>query len=78
MPNCDPCGKSKLKQHYSRVQQAPPLTALRRVHIDLIGPLTIQGVKGEKYISVKTAGKSRRQWVATSDSKAVLGLEVIT
>jgi hypothetical protein len=78
MPDCDPCGKSKSKQHYSRVQQTPPLTALGRVHIDLIGPLTIQGVEGEKYISVKTAGKSRRQWVATSDSKAVLGLEVIT
>jgi hypothetical protein len=58
MPDCDPCGKSKSKQHYSWVQQTPPLTALGRVHIDLIGPLTIQGVEGEKYISVKTAGKS--------------------
>ena len=46
MPDCDPCGKSKSKQHYSRVQQTPPLTALGRVHIDLISPLTIQGVEG--------------------------------
>jgi hypothetical protein len=78
MPDCDPCGKSKSKQHYSRVQQTSPLNALGHVHIDLIGPLTNQGVEGEKYISVKTAGKSQRQWVATSDSKAMLGLEVIT
>jgi hypothetical protein len=59
MPDYNPCGKSKSKQHYSRVQQSPPLTTLRRVYIDLIGPLTIQGVEGEKYISVKTTGKSR-------------------
>jgi hypothetical protein len=41
MPDCDPCGKAKLKQHYSWVQQTPLLTALGRVYIDLIGPLTI-------------------------------------
>jgi hypothetical protein len=76
--NCSPCGLSKAKQNISRRPQDPPARILGKVHIDIVGPITVEGMDREKYWSLKTCGKSRRQWLACSDSKAALGAELVT
>jgi hypothetical protein len=75
--NCSPCGLSKAKQIISRLPQTPPARILSKVHIDIVGPIAVEGVNGEKYWSLKTCGKLRRQWLACSDSKAALGAELV-
>ncbi|KAI1509284.1 Reverse transcriptase domain protein [Pyrenophora tritici-repentis] len=75
--NCEPCGLSKSKRNISRIQQTPPNTALGKVHVDVVGPITIPGKDGERYFMPITDGKSRRQWLFTSDSRAVLGQQLI-
>jgi hypothetical protein len=75
--NCEPCGLSKSKRNISRIPQTPPSTALSKVHVDIVGPIATPGIDGEKYFMLITDGKSRRQWLFTSDSRAVLGSRLV-
>jgi hypothetical protein len=78
MVTATPCGLSKAKQNISRRPQASPARILGKVHIDIVGSIAVEGVDGEKYWSLKTCGKSRRQWLACSDSRTALGAELVT
>lgn len=75
--NCETCGLSKSKQNISRLPQTPPTRILGKVHVDIVGPISTPGIAGEKYWMLRTDGKSRRQWITTSDSRAALGEELI-
>jgi len=76
--DCEPCGLSKSKQIISRVQQTSPNKVLGKVHVDIVGPISTPGVAGENYWLLITDGKSRRQWLFTSDSRAALGEQLLT
>ena len=76
--NCEPCGLSKSKQNISRLKQTPPPRILGKVHVDIVGPIAIKGIDGERYWMLRTDGKSRRNWLSTSDSRAALGTELVT
>jgi hypothetical protein len=76
--DCAPCKLSKSKKSISRLQQTPPARVLGKVHVDIVGPITTPGLHGERYWMLRTDGKSRRNWLSTSDSKAALGAELIT
>jgi hypothetical protein len=75
--DCEPCGLSKSKRDISRIPQTPPTKALGKVHVDVVGPITTEGVDGERYWPLITDGKTRRMWCFTSDSRAVLGEKLI-
>lgn len=76
--NCRPCGLAKSTQTISRRPQLRPQRLLGLVHIDLVGPIREPGKDGEKYFMIITDGRSRRRWAYTSDSKAVLGNELVS
>jgi hypothetical protein len=75
--NCEPYGLSKLKRNISRIPQTPLITALGKVHVDIVGSIATPVIDGEKYFILITNGKSRRQWLFTSDSRAVLGNRLV-
>jgi hypothetical protein len=58
--NCELCGLSKSKQNISRILQTPPITALGKVHVDIVGPIATPSIDGENYFMLITDGKSRR------------------
>jgi hypothetical protein len=75
--NCELCGLSKSKRNISRIPQTPPITALGKVHVNIVGPIATPSIDGENYFMLITDGKSRRQWLFTSDSRAVLGNRLV-
>jgi hypothetical protein len=75
--NCEPCGLSKSKKIISRKPQDRPDRLLGMVHVDIVGPITPAGKHGELYWLLLTDGKSRRRWIFTADSRAVLGVKLI-
>jgi hypothetical protein len=76
LPDCRPCGLAKSKHSISHLRQATPSRILEKVHVDIVGPVSTDGMDGERYWMLRTDGKSRRHWMSTSDSKAVLGNEL--
>jgi hypothetical protein len=76
--NCEPCGLSKSKQNISRLKQTALSHILSKVHVDIVGPITEEGINGERYWMLRTNGKSRRHFISTSDSRAALGAELVT
>jgi hypothetical protein len=77
MTDCEPCGLSKSKRNISRIQQTPPNKVLGKIHIDIVGPISTSGMAGEHYWLPIADGKSRRQLLFTSDSRAALGNELL-
>jgi hypothetical protein len=75
--DCEPCELSKSKRNISRIQQTPPNKELGKVHVDIVGLISMPGIYGERYWLLITDGKSRCQWLFTSDSRAVLGNELL-
>jgi hypothetical protein len=47
------------------------------VHVDIVGPITTEGVDGERYWMLITGGKTGQQWIYTSDNSATLGVNLI-
>jgi hypothetical protein len=76
--DCEPCGFSKSKRSISCLQQTPPLKILGVVHVDVVGPITTEGLDGERYWLLITDGKSRCMWCFTLDSCAALGEQLVT
>jgi hypothetical protein len=76
--NCEPCGLSKSKQNISRLKQTALSYILGKVHVDIVGPITEEGINGERYWMLRTDRKSRRHFISTSDSRAALGAELVT
>jgi hypothetical protein len=59
--NCEPCGLSKLKRNISRIAQTLLITALGKVHVNIVSPIATPSIDREKYFMLITDGKSRRQ-----------------
>jgi hypothetical protein len=77
LKDCPPCGLSKSKQVILRKPQDVSTTLLGMVHVDIVGPITTEGVDGERYWMLITGGKTGQQWIYTSDNRATLGVNLI-
>jgi hypothetical protein len=58
--DCEPCSFSKSKRSISCLQQTPLLKILGVVHVDVVGPITTEGLDRERYWLLITDGKLRR------------------
>jgi hypothetical protein len=61
LKDCPPCGLSKSKQVISRKPQNIPTTLLGMVQVDIVGPITSEGVDSERYWMLITGGKTGQQ-----------------
>jgi hypothetical protein len=77
LKDCPPCGLSQSKQVILRKPQDVTTTLLGMVHVDIVGPITTEGVDGERYWMLITRGKTGQQWIYTSDNHATLGVILI-
>ncbi|KAI1507361.1 hypothetical protein KJE20_13930 [Pyrenophora tritici-repentis] len=52
-------------------------TFLHRIHIDIVGPVTPEGVNGERYWILYTDDYSRYRWIDITDCKAAITSKLI-
>ncbi|KAA8610833.1 hypothetical protein PtrV1_14040 [Pyrenophora tritici-repentis] len=68
---------SKSKKQISRRSPARSTTFLHRIHIDIVGPVTPEGVNGERYWILYTDDYSRYRWIDFTDCKAAITSKLI-
>jgi hypothetical protein len=76
--NCEPYSLSKYKQNISRVKQTPSPRIPVKLHVDIIGPIVIKRIDVERHWMLRTDGKSHRNWLSTSNSRAALDNQLVT
>ncbi|KAA8610835.1 Integrase core domain protein, partial [Pyrenophora tritici-repentis] len=75
--SCEACMLSKSKKQISRRSPARSTTFLHRIHIDIVGPVTPEGVNGERYWILYTDDYSRYRWIDFTDCKAAITSKLI-
>ncbi|KAG9375879.1 hypothetical protein A1F94_013623 [Pyrenophora tritici-repentis] len=75
--SCEACMLSKSKKQISRRSPARSTTFLHRIHIDIVGPVTPEGVNGERYWILYTDDYSRYRWIDFIDCKAAITSKLI-
>ncbi|KAI0603887.1 hypothetical protein TUN205_11867 [Pyrenophora tritici-repentis] len=58
-------------------ENARSTTFLHRIHIDIVGPVTPEGVNGERYWILYTDDYSRYRWIDITDCKAAITSKLI-
>ncbi|KAG9375706.1 hypothetical protein A1F94_013762 [Pyrenophora tritici-repentis] len=75
--SCEACMLSKSKKQIPRRSPARSTTFLHRIHIDIVGPVTPEGVNGERYWILYNDDYSRYRWIDITDCKAAITSKLI-